>query len=75
MVRRRIDMGTEILGASDAPCRVLNGIYQGTLITVLLALTFVCSVGSMPPRVTRYGFAPWCFWFCSSWHTVFFRNH
>src|SRR5438045_297962 len=36
------------------------------------AFVFVDSAGPMPPLVTRHGFAPWCFWFCSSWHTVFF---
>src|SRR6266576_1878847 len=40
-IRRRIAMGTEILGASDRLlAAVLNGIYQGILITVLVALSF-----------------------------------
>src|SRR6185503_9014474 len=39
--RRRIAMGTEILGASDRLlAAVMNGIYQGILITVLVALSF-----------------------------------
>src|SRR6266567_5751221 len=43
--RRRIAMGTEILGASDRVlAAVMNGIYQGILVTVLVALSFrVCS--------------------------------
>src|SRR5438132_541444 len=40
-LRRRIAMGTEILGVSDRLlAAVLNGIYQGSLITVLVALGF-----------------------------------
>src|SRR6266540_2797838 len=39
--RRRIAMGTEILGASDRLlAAVMNGIYQGTLVTILVALSF-----------------------------------
>src|SRR5881392_2944677 len=39
--RRRIAMGTEILAASDRLlAAVMNGIYQGILITVLVALSF-----------------------------------
>src|SRR5436190_15519716 len=39
--RRRIAMGPEILGASDRLlAAVLNGIYQGILVTVLVALSF-----------------------------------
>src|SRR5438067_132120 len=39
--RRRNAMGTEILGASDRLlAAVMNGIYQGILITVLVALSF-----------------------------------
>src|SRR6266498_1315582 len=38
---RRIAMGTEILGVSDRLlAAVMNGIYQGSLITVLVALSF-----------------------------------
>src|SRR6266571_4583385 len=40
-IRRRIAMGTEILGASDRLlAAVMNGIYQGILVTVLVALSF-----------------------------------
>src|ERR1044071_1019562 len=40
-LRRRIAMGAEILAASDRLlAAVLNGIYQGVLITVLVALSF-----------------------------------
>src|SRR6266516_16165 len=39
--RRRIAMGPESLGASDRLlAAVMNGIYQGILITVLVALSF-----------------------------------
>src|SRR5439155_160186 len=39
--RRRIAMGAEILGVSDRLlAAVMNGIYQGILITVLVALSF-----------------------------------
>src|SRR5438445_2930500 len=39
--RRRIAMGTEILGASDhLLAAVMNGVYQGILVTVLVALSF-----------------------------------
>src|SRR6266704_2741876 len=40
-LRRRIAMGHEILGASDRLlAAVMNGIYQGILVTVLVALSF-----------------------------------
>src|SRR5437667_12258103 len=40
-VRRRIAMETEILGVSDRLlAAVINGIYQGILITVLVAVSF-----------------------------------
>src|SRR5206468_8901259 len=40
-IRRRIAMGTEILSVSDRLlAAVMNGIYQGILITVLVALSF-----------------------------------
>src|SRR5437016_4316261 len=39
--RRRIAMGAEILGVSDRLlAAVMNGVYQGVLITVLVALSF-----------------------------------
>src|SRR5439155_2115425 len=39
--RRRNAMGTEILGASDRLlAAVMNGVYQGSLITLLVALGF-----------------------------------
>src|SRR5437870_4267214 len=39
--RRRIAMGTEILAVSDRLlAAIMNGIYQGILITVLVALSF-----------------------------------
>src|SRR5437899_5301441 len=38
---RRIAMGTELLGVSDRLlAAVMNGVYQGVLITVLVALSF-----------------------------------
>src|SRR5437667_3991745 len=40
-IRRRIAMGTEILDVSDRLlAAVMNGIYQGILVTVLVALSF-----------------------------------
>src|SRR5712691_3590027 len=40
-IRRRLAMGTEILSVSDRLLAgVLNGSYQGILITVLVALSF-----------------------------------
>ena len=57
-------MGTEILDVSDRLlAAVMNGIYQGILVTVLVALSF--RMFSRTNAATR-------FWFCSSWHTVFF---
>src|SRR6185503_9180503 len=63
--RRRIAMGTEILGASDRLlAAVLNGIYQGILITVLVALSF--RVFSRTNAATRHAV-----WLCTLWHIVF----
>src|ERR1051326_4481708 len=40
-VHRRIDMGTEMLGVSERLlAAVMNGVYQGVLVTVLVALSF-----------------------------------
>src|SRR6267378_1969553 len=57
--RRRIDMGTEILGVSDRLlAAVMNGIYQGILITVLVALSF--RVFSRTNAATRHAV-----WLCT----------
>src|ERR1051326_5090896 len=40
-VHRRSDMGTEMLGVSERLlAAVMNGVYQGVLVTVLVALSF-----------------------------------
>src|SRR5262245_26339506 len=57
--RRRIAMGTEILNVSDRLlAAVLNGIYQGSLITILVALGF--RVLSRINAATRHAV-----WFCT----------
>src|SRR5947209_16000121 len=56
---RRIAMGTEILGVSDRLlAAVMNGIYQGILITVLVALSF--RVFSRTNAATRHAV-----WLCT----------
>src|SRR6266851_5645421 len=58
-IRRRIAMGTEILGVSDRLlAAVINGIYQGILITVLVALSF--RVFSRTNAATRHAV-----WLCT----------
>src|SRR6266516_2669546 len=57
--RRRIAMGAEILGVSDRLlAAVMNGIYQGILITVLVALRF--RVFNRPNAATRHAV-----WLCT----------
>src|SRR5438552_2528677 len=57
--RRRIAMATEILGASDhLLAAVMNGIYQGILLTVLVALSF--RVFSRTNAATRHAV-----WLCT----------
>src|SRR5881396_3292042 len=57
--RRRIAVGTGILGASDRLlAAVMNGVYQGSLITVLVALSF--RVFSRTNAATRHAV-----WLCT----------
>src|SRR5437867_1755844 len=58
-LRRRIAMGHEILGASDRLlAAVMNGVYQGILVTVLVALSF--RVFSRTNAATRHAV-----WLCT----------
>src|SRR5688572_22791950 len=57
--RRRIAMGPEILGVSDRlVAAVMNGVYQGSLITLLVALSF--RVFSRTNAATRHAV-----WLCT----------
>src|ERR1043165_1212083 len=56
---RRIDMGTEMLGVSERLlAAVMNGVYQGVLVTVLVALGF--RVFSRTNAATRHAV-----WLCT----------